>query len=98
MSTGTDADVEEERRLLYVAATRAKDDLHLIHPQRFYRTQQAKNGDGYVTAPVSRFLSADVQEHFNRKAVGATSTTAKAPSSSSARSRNLRAVVKDRWS
>jgi DNA helicase-2/ATP-dependent DNA helicase PcrA len=98
MSTGTDADIEEERRLLYVAATRAKDDLHLIHPQRFYRTQQAKNGDGYVTAPVSRFLSADVQENLNRKAVGATSTTTKVSSSSSARSRNLRAVVKNRWS
>ncbi|MBK1696246.1 ATP-dependent helicase [Rhodovibrio salinarum] len=98
MSTGTVADIEEERRLLYVAATRAKNDLHLIHPQRFYRTQQAKHGDGYVTAPVSRFLPASVQDHFSRKAVGTPSATAKASEVSSARSRNLRAVVKSRWS
>ena len=35
LGTGTTAEIEEERRLLYVAMTRAKDDLHLIVPQRF---------------------------------------------------------------
>jgi DNA helicase II / ATP-dependent DNA helicase PcrA len=29
-------EIEEERRLLYVAMTRAKDDLDLIVPQRWY--------------------------------------------------------------
>jgi DNA helicase II / ATP-dependent DNA helicase PcrA len=44
LSTGTAAEIEEERRLLYVAMTRAKDDLHLIIPQRFFihgRTRKA---------------------------------------------------------
>ena len=36
LSTGTKAEIEEERRLLYVAMTRAKDHLHLIVPQRFF--------------------------------------------------------------
>ena len=36
LATGTTAEIEEERRLLYVAMTRAKDHLHLIVPQRFY--------------------------------------------------------------
>ena len=37
MATGSTAEIEEERRLLYVAMTRAKDHLHLIVvPQRFY--------------------------------------------------------------
>ncbi len=36
LGTGTSAEIEEERRLLYVAMTRAKDELHLIMPQRFY--------------------------------------------------------------
>src|SRR6188472_3548979 len=36
LSVGTAAEVEEERRLLYVAMTRAKKDLHLVAPQRFY--------------------------------------------------------------
>ena len=35
LGTGTTAEIEEERRLLDVAMTRAKDDLHLIVPQRF---------------------------------------------------------------
>jgi DNA helicase-2/ATP-dependent DNA helicase PcrA len=36
LGTGTSAEIEEERRLLYVAMTRAKDGLHLITPQRFF--------------------------------------------------------------
>jgi superfamily I DNA/RNA helicase len=35
-ATGTSEEIEEERRLLYVAMTRAKDDLNLIVPQRFF--------------------------------------------------------------
>jgi hypothetical protein len=34
LRAGTSAEIEEERRLLYVAMTRAKDDLHV--PQRFF--------------------------------------------------------------
>ncbi len=30
LGTGTSAEIEEERRLLYVAMTRAKDDLHML--------------------------------------------------------------------
>ena len=41
MSTGTTEEVEEERRLLYVAMTRAKDELQLLVPQRFYVHQQS---------------------------------------------------------
>src|SRR5574340_412854 len=36
MATGSSRDIEEERRLLYVAMTRAKDELDLMIPQRFY--------------------------------------------------------------
>src|SRR5262245_62742652 len=48
LGTGTTAEIEEERRLLYVAMTRAKDQLHLIMPQRFYTHQQRMNGDRHV--------------------------------------------------
>jgi DNA helicase II / ATP-dependent DNA helicase PcrA len=40
-ATGTSEEIEEERRLLYVAMTRAKDELDLIVPQRFFMHQQA---------------------------------------------------------
>jgi len=36
LGAGTTAEIEEERRLLYVAMTRARDDLHLVVPQRFF--------------------------------------------------------------
>ncbi len=56
MATGTAEEVEEERRLLYVAMTRAKDDLHLTVPQRFFVRHQIANGDRHVYASRSRFI------------------------------------------
>ena len=44
MSAGRPEEIDEERRFLYVAMTRAKRHLHLIHPMRFYRSQQPKLG------------------------------------------------------
>jgi DNA helicase-2/ATP-dependent DNA helicase PcrA len=56
LGTGTTAEIEEERRLLYVAMTRAKDTLHLITPQRFFTHGQASMGDRHVYASRSRFI------------------------------------------
>src|SRR5262249_5998301 len=66
MATGTPEEIEEERRLLYVAMTRAKTDLDLIVPQRFYPHRQARTGDQHMYACVSRFVS-DISA-FDRKA------------------------------
>ena len=38
LATGSPQEIEEERRLLYVALTRAKDHLQIVVPQRFYVT------------------------------------------------------------
>jgi DNA helicase-2/ATP-dependent DNA helicase PcrA len=56
MACGSSEEIEEERRLLYVAMTRARDELHLIHPKRFYTHGQARRGDRHVYAPRSRFI------------------------------------------
>jgi DNA helicase-2/ATP-dependent DNA helicase PcrA len=56
-STGRTELIEEERRLLYVAMTRAKTDLHLIAPLKYYLTQQARGGDRHVYGARSRFLT-----------------------------------------
>jgi DNA helicase II / ATP-dependent DNA helicase PcrA len=56
LATGSPAEIEEERRVLYVAMTRARDQLHLIHPHRFYAIGQPAQGDRYVHAPRSRFI------------------------------------------
>ncbi len=49
--------LEEERRLLYVAMTRARDALHLVAPLKYYVTQQARYGDAHVYGARSRFLT-----------------------------------------
>ncbi len=63
------SDVEEERRLMYVAITRAKDDLHLVNARR--RTLFGKE----QINPVSRFLNeinkdlieTNVKEEFKKE-------------------------------
>jgi DNA helicase-2/ATP-dependent DNA helicase PcrA len=65
MATGTPEDIEEERRLLYVAMTRAKDELDLIVPHRFYTHQQPSFGDSQVYASVSRFIPASIRTLFD---------------------------------
>jgi DNA helicase-2/ATP-dependent DNA helicase PcrA len=57
LGTGSTHELEEERRLLYVAMTRAKDELHLVVPQRFYVHQQTPYGDKHVYAQRSRFIT-----------------------------------------
>jgi len=56
LGAGTSAEIEEERRLLYVAMTRAKDDLHLVVPQRFFTHGQHAQGDRHVYASRTRFI------------------------------------------
>jgi len=52
----TSAEIEEERRLLYVAMTRAKDDLYLLVPQRFFAHGQGAQGDRHVYVSRTRFI------------------------------------------
>jgi ATP-dependent DNA helicase UvrD/PcrA len=68
LATGTTAEVDEERRLLYVAMTRAKDELHLIVPHRFFAHQQAASGDRHVYASRSRFLPNSILSFFTAQA------------------------------
>jgi DNA helicase II / ATP-dependent DNA helicase PcrA len=56
LGAGTTAEIEEERRLLYVAMTRAKDDLYLVVPQRFFTHGQRAHGDRHVYASRTRFI------------------------------------------
>jgi DNA helicase II / ATP-dependent DNA helicase PcrA len=56
LSAGTSPEIEEERRLLYVAMTRARDDLHLVVPQRFFTHGQQARGDRHVYASRTRFI------------------------------------------
>src|SRR5579862_1660917 len=61
-ATGKAELVEEERRLLYVAMTRAQNELLLIVPLRFHLTQQSRQGDGHVYGGRSRFMTEKVMK------------------------------------
>jgi DNA helicase-2/ATP-dependent DNA helicase PcrA len=63
-ATGKQELVEEERRLLYVAMTRAKNELTLISPLRFQVTSQPKSSDAHVYGGKSRFLTDKVVRCF----------------------------------
>jgi len=56
-STGKPELIEEERRLLYVAMTRAQNELLLIAPLKFHLTQQSRQADAHVYGGRSRFLT-----------------------------------------
>ncbi len=61
MATGDDEELDEERRLLYVALTRARDVVVVSFPQRYYRRQKPRD-DVHMYGLVSRFLEpADVR-------------------------------------
>ena len=61
LATGRAEEIEEERRLLYVAMTRARVHLNLVVPHRFHVTQQHRFGDRHLYAVPSRFLDTRVQ-------------------------------------
>jgi DNA helicase-2/ATP-dependent DNA helicase PcrA len=64
LGTGTVHEIEEERRLLYVGMTRAKDSLALITPQRFFTHGQNSQGDRHVYASRTRFIPATLLQFF----------------------------------
>ncbi len=65
-STGKPEMIEEERRLLYVAMTRARNELHLCAPLKYQVTQQARDGDKHVYGAKSRFMTDRVLDSCER--------------------------------
>ena len=68
MAVGSREQIEEERRLLYVAMTRARQHLHLMQPLRFFRTRQHRHADGHFLALRSRFIPDSILDLFERRA------------------------------
>ena len=96
LSVGTSEEIEEERRLLYVAMTRAKDDLHLVVPQRFFTHGQSSTGDRHVYANRTRFIPNDLLPCFERCAWPlAAAERARVPSNGPRI--DVRAQMRDMW-
>ncbi len=68
MATGDAEQIEEERRLLYVACTRAKDWLYVLFPLRYYQRKH-RLGDSHGYAQLTRFIPQVVAQFFDRGAV-----------------------------
>jgi DNA helicase-2/ATP-dependent DNA helicase PcrA len=97
LGTGTSAELEEERRLLYVAMTRAKDDLHLIVPQRFFTHGQSAQGDRHVYASRTRFIPEGLLGLFDRTSWPPVAEGAPARATSQAARINVGARMRGMW-
>jgi DNA helicase-2/ATP-dependent DNA helicase PcrA len=99
MATGSADELEEERRLLYVAMTRARDHLHLIVPQRFYVTQQAGGGAGdrHMYAARTRFITEAIAAHFDHVSWPQAEGGAAAPAQAQAAVMQVRARARAAW-
>ncbi len=71
MTTDRPEAIEEERRLLYVAMTRARDHLYVTFPLRYHFRRQRKD-DGHGYAQLSRFFSPEVRACFEEEGAAAT--------------------------
>jgi DNA helicase-2/ATP-dependent DNA helicase PcrA len=93
MATGSKEEIDEERRLLYVAMTRAKDHLYLIQPQRFYTGRN----DRHVYAPRSRFVADEMLRLFEKAAAGEAAADEPAAGSGNGKSVNVAAKLREMW-
>lgn len=76
LATTSAEQIDEERRLLYVAMTRAKNSLTLVHPLRFFIRQQSRYGDRHVLTPRSRFITDEMLDLFERGSYAPVATAA----------------------
>jgi len=67
---GSASRIDEERRLLYVAMTRAKESLSLIRPLKYWVPEQVRHGDRHVYGAKSRFLTPTVMKHVKLSSYG----------------------------
>ena len=96
-ATGKPKLIEEERRLLYVAMTRAKQSLTLIAPLRFHVTQQRRDGDRHVYGARSRFVTEALLETLQPCWHGRAETAVRRPVADSGRQLDVASKMRQMW-
>jgi ATP-dependent DNA helicase UvrD/PcrA len=93
---GDEDELEEERRLMYVALTRARNHLAVVYPLNVYSTRR---GADYSIDQVSRFLDRGVREKMQRVVLEEPreAPPAGAGASTSTPSIDLRALLRGRF-
>ena len=89
--------IEEERRLLYVAMTRAKQTLSLIAPLRYHVTQQRRDGDRHVYGARSRFMSEQLLATMDKEFEGRPEAQSSRLGSRSDRRIDVHARMREMW-
>ena len=99
MSTKNEEEIEEERRLFYVALTRAKSWLYLCFPQRYYfNGPRSSAGDAHSIAQLTRFLPTHILEGFSRRhACGPAESTNPAEDKIDLKTSQIRDRIKTIW-
>jgi DNA helicase-2/ATP-dependent DNA helicase PcrA len=89
MSTGSEEQIEEGRRLFYVALTRAKDFLEVCFPLRYYVKKRGVS-DRHSYAQLTRFIPPGIVDRFEKISLEPVATAdipATAPAASPIRQR-----------
>ncbi len=96
-ATGKPKLIEEERRLMYVALTRAKQSLTLLAPLRFHVTQQRRDGDKHVYGARSRFVTEALLETMQQCWHGRSEASAPSLQRPSDRQLDVAARMREMW-
>ncbi len=96
MSTSNQEEIEEERRLFYVALTRARDQLYVYFPLRFYRRPRGLD-DAHHFAQLTRFLPESIQSMFERRSVGAVAEASRPRSGAPAGAKAVDSLLSRLW-
>jgi DNA helicase-2/ATP-dependent DNA helicase PcrA len=98
MATGSVDEIEEERRLFYVACTRAKDWLYVCFPLRYYKAPRNNHSDAHGYAQLTRFLAEGPREAFRDEPGGAGRTGVDEPADPAVSGAALRGRLRAMWS
>ena len=97
MAVTDDAGVDEERRLFYVAMTRARDFLYVYFPLRYYYRRKG-NTDQYGLARLTRFMTDEVRQLFEHCRPDSDTAPEDVPDMDSSATADLDAFLKRLWS
>jgi DNA helicase-2/ATP-dependent DNA helicase PcrA len=98
MATKNPEEIEEERRLFYVALTRAKNWLYVCCPLRYYYQNRPTVSDMHGYAQRTRFLPKPVAEFFEQCTTGIKVEDDEEQESATTTSRSIRQRTKGLWS
>ena len=99
LATGREEDIEEERRLFYVALTRARNRLYVCWPLRYYHAARGPSTDRHSYSQLTRFLPGSVASHFARHVAAEPTTPEAEPGRESVpATRRIRTEIQALWS